>query len=115
VEFEEALQRLGFQAAEERVTREARLFRSDPNRFLTYWLHVYEDGTALLTWEFAIVDYLATKQLQVGSSEALNLYLFPMQDDRGPLDAAWLAAALDRVEDRLRSLRFDDPEGGDAG
>jgi len=115
VEFEEALERLGFRSAEERVTRDARLFRSDPNRFLTYWLHLYADGTALLTWEFAIVDYLATRQLQVGSSEALNLFLFPMEDDRGPQDAAWLAAALDRVEERLRSLRFDAPDGGAGG
>jgi hypothetical protein len=115
VEFDEALERLGFRAAEERATRDARLFRSDPNRFLTYWLHVYPDGTALLTWEFAIVDYLTTRQLQIGSSEALNLFLFPMQDDRGPQDAAWLAAALDRVEDRLRSLRFDAPDDAMAG
>jgi hypothetical protein len=114
VEFEEALGRLGFRAAEERVTREARLYRFDPNAYLTYWLHVYEDGTALLTWEYAIVDYLTTKGLQVGSSEALNLYMFPVEDDRGAQDAAWLAAALDRVEKRLRSLRFDAPEDGTA-
>ena len=110
MEFGEALERLGFGAAEERVTRDARLYRSDPNRYLTYSLHVYDDDTALLTWEFAIVDYLATKGLQVGSGEALNLFMFPMQDDRGPQDAAWLAAALDRVEERLRSVRFDAPE-----
>jgi hypothetical protein len=111
VEFDEALARLGFREAEERsVARDARLYRSDPNRFLTYWLHVYGDGTALLTWEFAIVDFLTARGLQVGSSEALNLFLFPMEDDRGPQDAAWLAGALDRVEERLRSLRFDAPE-----
>jgi hypothetical protein len=112
MEFEEALERLGFREAEERVTAAARLYRLDPNRFLTYWLHVYSDATALLTWEFAIVDYLETKSLQVGSSEALNLYMFPKRDDRGPLDAAWLAGALDRVEEQLRSLRFDDPDSG---
>jgi hypothetical protein len=112
VEFAEALERLGFRGAEERATRDARLYRSDPNRYLTYWLHVYEEGTALLTWEYAIVDYLATKGLQVGSSESLNLFMFPMEDDRGPQDAAWLAAALDRVEERLRSVRFDAPDDG---
>ena len=111
MDFEEALARLGFRVAEERTARDARLYRSDPNRYLTIWLHVYDDGTALLTWEFAIVDYLATKGLQVGSSEALNLFLFPMQDDRGPQDASWLAGALDRVEERLRSVRLDAPDG----
>ena len=110
MEFEEALERLGFRGAEERVTHGAHLYRADPNRFLTYWLHAYDDGSALFTWEFSIVDYLATKGIQVGSSEALNLYMFPKRDDRGPQEAAWLAGALDRVEERLRSLRFDDPE-----
>jgi len=110
VEFEEALERLGFRSAEQRVAHDAKLHRSDPNPFLTCWLHAYADGSALLTWEFAIVDYLATKGIQVGSSEALNLYMYPIEDDRGPQDAAWLAAALDRVEERLRSLRFDSPE-----
>ena len=86
-------------------------YRADPNRFLTYWVHVYDDGTALFTWEFAIVDYLATRGVQIGSSEALNLYMFPIRDERGPQDAAWLAEALGRAEEVLRSLRFDAPEG----
>ena len=34
MEFEEAFGRLGFRAAEERVTREARLYRFDPNAYL---------------------------------------------------------------------------------
>src|SRR2546421_8540377 len=84
MEFEEALERLGFRPAEQRTAQDAHLFRSDPNRFLTYWIHAYADGSALLTWEFAIVDYLATRGVQVGSGEALNLYMFPMEDDRGP-------------------------------
>ena len=114
VEFEEALAELGFRPAEQRAVAGARQFRSHPNKFLTYWVHVYEDGTALFTWEFAIVDYLATLGLQVGSGEALNLFMFPSSDERGPQDASWLAEALDRAEQKLRSLRFDAPEG-DAG
>jgi len=110
VEFEEALDRLGFTSAEERLGRDARLYRADPNRFLTYWLHAYPDGTALFTWEFAIADYVATKGMQVGSGESLNLFLYPTQDDRGEQDAGWLAGALDRAEADLRSLRFDSPE-----
>jgi hypothetical protein len=115
MEFDEALERLGFRSAEERVGGDARLYRHDPNRYLTYWLHVYRDGSALLTWEFAIVDFLQAHDLQLGSSEALNLFLFPAHDDRGPQDGAWLAAALDRAEERLRSLRFDAPEGATEG
>ena len=115
MEFDEALERLGFREAEQRTTGAARLYRSDPNRYLTYWLHGYADGSALLTWEFAIVDYLEIRGLQLGSSEALNLYLFPKVDERGPSDAAWLAGALDRVEEQLRSVRLDDPEERSTG
>ncbi len=111
MDFEEALERLGFALAEERPARGVRLYTARPNRFLTYWVHAYEDGTALFTWEFAIVDYLAAKGLQVGTSEGLNTFLFPREDLRGPQDPAWLAAALDGVEETLRSLRFDRPEG----
>ena len=110
MEFAEALERLGFRPAEERVVGGASLFRLDPNPYLTYWLHVYDDGTALLTWEFAIVDYVASKGMQIGSGESLNVFLFPGQDDRGPQDAGWLAGALDRAEGQLRSLRFDSPD-----
>jgi hypothetical protein len=110
VEFEEALERLGFVLAEERSGGRTRLFRADPNRFLAYWVHAFDDGTALFTWEFAIVDYLAERGMQIGSGESLNTFLFPAQDERGPQDAAWLASAIDRAESRLRALRFDDPD-----
>jgi hypothetical protein len=46
----------------------------------------------------------------VGSNEALNLFMYPRTDDRGPQDPAWLAGAIERVEGRLRALRFDDPD-----
>jgi hypothetical protein len=109
VDFREALDRLGFDMSEERSGGDL-LFRATPNRFLTYWAHAYADGTALFTWEFAVVDYLASKGIQLGSGEALNLFMFPAEDDRGPQDGAWLVSAVDRTEARLASLRFDDPE-----
>ena len=110
MDFEEALQRLGFQMAEKRAGRGMRVFRSTPNRFLTLWVHAYADGTALFTWEFAIVDYLATRDVALGSSEALNTFMFPKRDDRGPQNGAWLVAEVDRTEALLQSLRFGDPE-----
>ena len=109
VDFQEALAKLGFRLAERRLRVSA--YRSEPNRFLTYWVHADDDGTALFTWEFAIVDYLATKGIQLGSSEALNTFMFPANDERGPQDGAWLVGVLDRTEAHLRSLRFDEPEG----
>ena len=110
MEFEEALDSLGFELAEERAGRGARVYRATPNRFLTYWLHVYGDGTALFTWEFAIVDYLSTRDIELGSSEALNTFMYPKRDERGPQDGAWLVGAIDRAEAVLQSLRFDAPE-----
>ena len=110
MDFEEALARLGFTPADERSRRGARLFQASPNRFLTYWVHAFDDGTALFTWEFAIVDYLATRGMTIGSGEALNTFLYPVEDDRGPRDGVWLADALDRVEATLRSIRLDAPE-----
>lgn len=109
MEFEEVLARLGFVLADERARRGTLMYRMEPNRFLTYWVHVYEDGTALFTWEFAIAAYAATLGLQVGSGEELNTFLYPMTDDRGPQDGSWLADALDRVEAVLRSVRLDAP------
>lgn len=111
MEFEEALERLGFTVAPERTVGGVRQYSARPNRYLTYWVHAYDDDSALFTWEFAIADYLSTKGIQVGSNEELNTFLFPREDERGPQDAAWLAGVLDRVEESLRSIRFDDPEG----
>ena len=111
MEFEEALAQLGFEASQERPPRGARLYQSQPNAFLTCWVHAYADDTALFTWEFAIADYLATRGLLVGSNESLNTYMYPREDARGPQDAAWLAGALDAAEATLASIRFDRPEG----
>jgi hypothetical protein len=111
MDFEEALVRLGFEASHERSARGgARMFSARPNRYLTYWVHAFEDGTALFTWEFAIADYLSTAGIQVGSNEALNTFMYPEEDFRGPQDGAWLAEALDQVEGTLQRLRFDAPE-----
>jgi hypothetical protein len=108
--FEEALARFGFDRTEERVTRDAVLYRAQPNRYLTYTVHAYPDGTALFTWEFAIVDYLSTRGVVLGSSEALNTFLYPASDETGPQDAGWLTAVLDRAEATLRSIDLADPE-----
>jgi len=110
VEFQEALARFGFEVAEGRAGRGVNVYRATPNRYLTHWVHAYEDGTALFTWEFGIVDYLTTRQILLGSSESLNTFMYPAQDDRGPQDGGWLVSAVDRAEAALQSIRFDAPE-----
>ena len=105
----EAVERLGFALAEDRRSRGMRTYSAQPNRYLTYWVHVYDDGTALFTWEFAVTDYLLERGMQLGSSETLNLYMFPVEDERGPQEPAWLAQTLDRTDARLKSIDFADP------
>jgi hypothetical protein len=104
MDFFQALERQGFVSAQQRAGGGVRTFSASPNRFLTYWVHAYEDGTALFTWEFAITDYLLEHGLQLGSGEALNTFLFPVQDERGTQDAAWLAHAIELAEARLREV-----------
>ena len=110
MDFLEALTELGFRPSQERPSRGVRTYLAEPNGYLTYWVHVYDDGSTLFTWEFAVTDFLLERGLQLGSSETLNLYMFPREDERGPQDPAWLAAAIDRAEARLRSIKFVDPE-----
>jgi hypothetical protein len=110
VEFREALARLGFHESAGRRPRGVEILTAEPNRYLTYTVQLFGDGTALFSWEFAVGEYLRTRGIQFGSDETLNQFMFPREDERGPQDAAWLAGAIDRAEDALRSIRFDEPE-----
>jgi hypothetical protein len=110
MDFRDAIAQHGFAAAQDRTGRGAQTYTAQPNRFLTYWLHLYDDGSALLTWEFAVTDYLAERGIQIGSAESLNVFMFPVQDERGPQDIGWLTHALDQAEATLRSVDFGDPE-----
>jgi hypothetical protein len=110
VEFEETLIRLGFEASTERAPRGVRVYVSHPNPYLTYSVQAFEDETALLTWEFAVGEYLATKGIQFGSDETLNQYAYPREDIRGRQDGAWLAGAVERAEALLADVRFDRPD-----
>jgi hypothetical protein len=111
VDFEDALRELGFARVDERpVTRGAQIYSSRPNRYLTYYVHTYPDGSALFTFEFAIAGYLESVGLQVGSSEELNQFLYPRMDVRGIQDGAWLAEAIDHAEALLARVDLLNPE-----
>ena len=107
--FDEALGRLGFEPSSERSPRGVRVYAAHPNRFLTYTVQAFEDGTALFSWEFAVGEYLATKGIQFGSDETLNQFAFPREDERGRQDGAWLVGCIERAEAQLASIRFDRP------
>ena len=110
MDFQEALDALGFRPAIGRTPSGVSVHAAEPNRYMTYTVQAFQDGTALFTWEFAVGEYLATKGIQFGSDETLNQFMFPRQDERGPQDGAWLAGAIERAEAALRGLRFDRPE-----
>jgi hypothetical protein len=108
--FDEALERFGFHLREERgFGQGARLHVASPNRYLTYTVHAYPDGSAIFSWEFALGEYLLTKGIQVGSDETLNQFAFPREELRGPQDGAWLTSAIERTEALLADLRLDRP------
>ena len=111
MDFEEALARFGFAIREERgFGRGARLYVASPNRFMTYMVHAYPDGTAIFSWEFALGEFLLTKGIQVGSDETLNQFAYPREDVRGRQDGAWLASAIEQAEAQLADVRLDRPE-----
>jgi hypothetical protein len=109
MDFAEALDRHGFRRAEDRRSVETRRYTATPNPFMNLYVQVYEDGTALFTWEFAIAEYLSQRGMQVGDGEVLNLFMYPTSDERGPQDPAWLTSVLDRTDALLRSLDFAEP------
>ena len=108
--FDVALEERGFSASDDRSSRGVRTYEAHPNRYLTYTVQRFDDGTALLSWEFAVGEYLATKGIQFGSDETLNQFAYPREDLRGPQDAGWLASAIERSETLLADVRFDRPE-----
>jgi len=111
MDFQETLTKLGFRLGEKRAFGGgARLYESRPNAFMTYTVQVFDDGTAIFSWEFALGEYLAGRGLQVGSDEALNQFVFPREDLRGMHDAAWLIGAIEQTEAMLSTIRLDRPE-----
>ena len=111
MDFGEALVRFGFALGEERgFGQGSQLYVANPNRFLTYTVHAYPDGTAIFSWEFALGEYLQTKGIQVGSDETLNQFAYPREDVRGQQDGAWLASAVEQAETLLAAVRLDRPD-----
>lgn len=109
MDFDEALARLGFARSAGRTPAGVRIYDAHPNRFLTYTVQAFDDGSALFSFEFALGDYLATKGIQVGSDEALNQFAYPREDLQGPQDGAWLASAVEHAEALLADVRLDRP------
>ena len=115
MDFEEALEALGFRPREGRNvgTGGAKVLESQPNAFMKYVLQLYPDGTALFTWEFALGEYLAMRGIQMGSDETLNQFIYPRRDLRGPQEGSWLVSAVEQTQAMLAEVHLAQPEPGD--
>jgi hypothetical protein len=108
--FQSDLEALGFRHVGQ--TRRGEItYEKNANRYLTYHVH-WDPGTKdiLFTWEFAVGEFFDARGMQIGSNEALNLFLFPQFDAKGPADLTFVAAELDRSEQIFRALNFVDAE-----
>lgn len=107
VRFRDDLEALGFRLIEERRMLK---YAMQVNRYLTYWVHWDPPERAVyFTWELAIGEFMGDRGLQLGSNEALNSFLFPQHDARGPEELEFVVAEMDRAEQVLRSLDFAEP------
>jgi hypothetical protein len=109
--FHTDLEALGFRHVGE--SRRGELtYEKRASRYLTYNVH-WDPATneVLFTWEFAIGEFFDARGMQIGSNEALNLFLFPQYDARGGADVAFVASELDRAELVFRGLDFLDAVG----
>lgn len=73
------------------------------NRFLTFVLHDYQDAV-VLSWSFALGDYLAERGWQSSLTDLSAAELYPQHDVKVPLDIESVGGELSRV---LASLRLD--------
>lgn len=105
--FDDELEQLGFRASGA-SRRGGRLWSLAFNRFLTFTLHDYHDAV-VLTWGFALGEFLEERGFVLGSGETSFHELFPRTDVRLPLDIESVRAEITRV---LGTLRFDlaDPQ-----
>ena len=108
--FASDLEALGFRAVGQNRRGEV-TYAKRANRYLVYNVHWEpETGEVLFTWEFAIGEFFDARGLQIGSNEALNLFLFPQHDAKGTPDISFVVAELDRAEQIFRSFDFVDSE-----
>lgn len=106
-EFAESLATLGFVFVQE-DRRGTWQFARRANQYLTQWVHDYGDE-ALFTWEFDLGEFCSSVGWQIGAAETTFQILYPQYDVRIPRDLSAVAAEIERIESRLRSLDLADP------
>jgi hypothetical protein len=100
--FEGELSDQGFEVLQRR--RGSTQYTRRTNPFLRWWVTTLQDGTAELTWEFELGEYLKAKGFHVSVQDELSLLFFPSEEVRGPATAEWLRAEIEYAERHLRSV-----------
>lgn len=94
---------LGFELVQERRNGDRQYSRRQ-HPYLAWWVLTHADGTAELSWEVELGAYLRAKGFAVSVQDELSLLVFPAAESRGPADAAWLEAEIERAERQLSSV-----------
>ncbi|MFP4149514.1 MAG: hypothetical protein ACLFUG_09530 [Nitriliruptoraceae bacterium] len=100
--FEDELRALGFRP-QGASRRGGRMWSLVLNRFLTFVLHGYDDAV-LLTWSFALGEFLEERGWRTSVTDASVVELYPQADVRLDPDIDAVGAEITRV---LASLRLD--------
>lgn len=100
--FDDDLEVLGF-SVQGSSRRGGRMWTLAFNRYLAFTLHDYDDAV-VLTWSFALGDYLVDRDWRIGVTDTSTAELYPAHDVRLPLDAHAVRGEVTRV---LASLRLD--------
>lgn len=101
--FDESLVEAGFELLDQRRGGSRRYTRRS-NPYLRWWVTIYPDATAELSWEFELGEYMRAKGLHVSVQDELSLLVFPTEEVRGPANEAWLQEQIDRAERHLGSV-----------
>jgi hypothetical protein len=101
--FDEEVAELGFEVVQQRRDG-SRQYSRRANPYLAFWLLVGPDGGAQLSWEFELGEYLKAKGFSIGAQDELSLLLFPGREEHGSADAGWVAGAVARADELLRSV-----------
>lgn len=101
--FEGELGDLGFELLQQRRGG-TRQYSRRTNPFLRWWVMSHADGTAELTWEFELGEYMRAKGFHVSVQDELSLLVFPAGEARGPATPEWLREEIGRAERHLGSV-----------
>lgn len=106
--FEDELESLGFRQ-QGASRRGGRMWVLPFNRHLTFTVHDHHQSgdhpdDVLLTWSFALGEYLLEHGWQLGAGETSYQELYPQRDVRVPADVDSVGGEITRV---LASLRLD--------